>query len=175
MAADVINITFRRIGLDDLPMLSDWLHRPHWREWWGDPVEELGFIRDMVEGRDTTEPYLILQGDQPVGYIQVWFVGDNKVEPWLTEAPWLKELDDDCVGVDLSLADPATLSKGLGTAALRAFVKDLRARGFDDIIIDPDPANARAVRAYTKAGFRPIADLENRSGDSLILRHEESL
>jgi len=60
------------------------------------------------------------------------------------------------VGVDLSIGDEASLSKGYGSLALRAFVRMLREQGHDTIIIDPDPRNLRAVRAYEKAGFLPV-------------------
>jgi aminoglycoside 6'-N-acetyltransferase len=164
-------ITFREVTDVDLPMIANWLERPHLREWWGQPATELGYIGAMIEGRDTTEPYLFLIDGVPQGYIQCWYIADNRIEPWLTEAPWLLDLPDHAVGVDLSIADPALLSRGIGTSVLRAFVAKLRNRGRDFIIIDPDPANLRAVRAYTKVGFRPIAALEGRTGDSLIMRH----
>ena len=49
----------------------------------------------------------------------------------------------------------------------------LRAEGHETIIIDPDPANTRAVRAYEKAGFRPIPALEGRTGeDVLVMQHD---
>ncbi|WP_375174042.1 GNAT family N-acetyltransferase [Pseudooceanicola sp.] len=168
-------ISFRRVVEDDLPLLHGWMKRPHWREWWGDPDEELSYVRDMVEGRDSTEPYFFLLDGVPGGYIQMWRIADARYEPWLTEAPWLTALPDHAIGVDLSIADAADLSLGLGTAVLNRFVADLRARGFDHIIIDPDPANTRAVRAYSKAGFRPVPDLEGRTGDSLIMRHAETI
>ena len=50
-------IAFRPVGAPDYPLLRGWLSAPHVRAWWGDPEEELGFIRDMVEGRDTTRPF----------------------------------------------------------------------------------------------------------------------
>ena len=164
-------ISFRPVTRADLPLLAEWLARPHWREWWGEAETELGYIRDMIEGRDTTEPYLFELDGTPLGYIQMWRIADNRFEPWLTEAPWLAELPDEAVGVDLSLADTARLSQGIGSAVLRAFVTRLRERGHHVIIIDPDPANLRAVRAYKKAGFRPIPELEGRTGDSLLMRH----
>ncbi|MWB76924.1 GNAT family N-acetyltransferase [Pseudooceanicola sp. 216_PA32_1] len=173
MSVSTPTLAFRRMTVADLPLLHGWMQRPHWREWWGDPDEELAHVRDMVEGRDSTEPYLIDMDGTPEGYIQMWHIADNRVEPWLTQAPWLLDLPDDAVGIDLSLADPSRLSRGTGTAVLTRFVADLRKRGFGCIIIDPDPANLRAVRAYTKAGFRPVPALEGRTGDSLVMRHME--
>jgi RimJ/RimL family protein N-acetyltransferase len=165
-------ITFRPVAVADLPLLADWLSRPHWQEWWGDAETELGYIRDMLEGRDTTEPFLILLNGSPAGYIQMWHIKDARVEPWITQAPWVADLPDDAVGVDLSLADPACLSRGIGTATLVAFVARLRDAGQREIYIDPDPENLRAVRSYEKAGFRAVETLLGQTGDSLIMRHD---
>jgi RimJ/RimL family protein N-acetyltransferase len=166
------DIAFRPVSRADLPMLAEWLERPHWREWWGDPATELGFIADMVEGRDTTRPYIFLRTGTPCGYIQLWYIGPHQTPEWAEENPWLMELPADAVGVDLSIADEQELSRGLGSAALRAFARELAARGFETIVIDPDPANLRAVRAYRKAGFRPVPHLEGRTQGVLIMQFQ---
>ncbi len=57
------SLSYHPVRPDDLPLLADWLERPHWREWWGDPAKELALIRDMVEGRDPhCEPFLFHAG-----------------------------------------------------------------------------------------------------------------
>ena len=165
-------IDFLPVQAEHYPLLEQWLKSPHMREWWGDPDEELGFIRDMVEGRDTTRPFLITVNGTSVGYIQYWFVGDHQNEQWTKDHPWLAELPPETVGVDLSIGDPERLSQGVGSAALTAFVALLRRHGHETIIIDPDPANARAVRAYEKAGFTSVPHLEGRTGDTLIMQFD---
>jgi aminoglycoside 6'-N-acetyltransferase len=171
MRPDPAQIDFVPVQPQHYALLRGWLTAPHMREWWGDPEEELGFIRDMVEGRDTTRPFLIALDDEPIGYIQYWFVGHHQNEQWVKDNPWLAELPADAIGVDLSIGDPQRLSRGLGSAALAAFVRMLRDQGHDTIIIDPDPANSRAVRAYKKAGFQPIPHLEGRTDGVLIMQH----
>jgi RimJ/RimL family protein N-acetyltransferase len=165
-------IGFLPVTAEHYPLLRRWLEEPHMREWWGDPEQELGYIRDMVEGRDTTRPFLITLDGEPVGYIQYWFIGHHQNETWIRDHPWLSELPSDTIGVDLSLGEAERLSQGIGSAALAAFVGRLRAKGYDRIIIDPDPANRRAVRAYMKAGFRPVPHLQGRTGDVLIMQHD---
>jgi aminoglycoside 6'-N-acetyltransferase len=172
MKADADEITFRPVTDGDLPMLRSWMVQPHWQEWWGDAETELGYVRDMIEGRDTTRPYLFLVGDVPMGYIQYWFIDDHRREPWLTDEPWIAELPAGSIGVDLSIGDAAGLGKGLGSAALAAFVRPLWDEGFREIIIDPDPANARAVRAYHKAGFRTIDALKGRFDSVHLMRFD---
>lgn len=166
--------SFRRVTGADLSMLTEWLSRPHWREWWGDPATELGYIRDMVEGRDKTcQPFIFSKHGEPAGYIQVWQVGPHQNEEWATDNPWLMELPSNAVGVDLSLAHERDLSKGVGSAALRQFAMTLIDQGHAMIIIDPDPVNLRAVAAYRKAGFRPVPHLEDRTPGVLIMQFHE--
>jgi len=171
-AASAAGYTFCPAGPADLPMLRRWLEMPHVREWWGDPETELGYIRDMIEGRDTTRPFIFSVDGGPVGYIQHWFLGDYQNASWIAEHPWLAELPSDAVGVDLSIGDSARLSQGIGSGVLRAFAEGLVRQGYRTVVIDPDVANARAVRAYMKAGFRAVPWLLGRTGDTLILQYD---
>ena len=175
MIADLHKISFVPVKAEHYPLLASWLSRPHMLEWWGDPETELGYIRDMVEGRDTTRPFLIMCAGEPVGYIQYWFIGHHQNESWIKDHPWLAELPSDAVGVDLSIGEPDRISRGLGSEALAAFVAMLREEGHENIVIDPDPQNRRAVRAYEKAGFAPIPALVGRSGDTLIMQHHRDM
>jgi aminoglycoside 6'-N-acetyltransferase len=165
-------IRFEPITADHYDLLRAWLEMPHMREWWGDPETEFHTIREMVEGRDTTRPYLIVADKRPVGYIQVWFIGHHQNEEWLKDNPWLAELPGAAVGVDLSIGDPGLLSQGIGSRALSAFVAMLRKEGFEIITIDPDPNNKRAIRAYEKAGFRTIPHLEGRTEGVHLMQHD---
>jgi RimJ/RimL family protein N-acetyltransferase len=169
MPSEAPAISFRPVAAEDLLLLEQWMDKPHWREWWGEPAEELGFVRDMIEGRDTTRPYLFLVDGKPAGYIQYWYIGHHQNETWVKDNPWLMKLPSDAIGVDLSIGEAENLSRGIGTAVLMAFVAMLRAEGFRTIVIDPDPENTRAVRAYEKAGFRPIPELRGQTGDDVLL------
>ena len=69
--------------------------------------------------------------------------------------------------IDLFL-DPALHGGGLGTEALRRVVRHLiHDRGHHRIVIDPAAANAAAIRAYEKVGFRAvgITRLSERDSD----------
>lgn len=172
MTAARRTITFRPVTASDLAMLERWMHEPHWREWWGEPETELGYVRDMLEGRDTTRPFIFTLDGEDAGYIQYWTVRDARVEPWLSKAPWVIDLPDAAIGVDLSIGRAQYLSKGIGTAVLKAYVDKLIGDGHREIVIDPDADNKRAVRAYEKAGFRPISELQGTTGDSLIMQFD---
>jgi aminoglycoside 6'-N-acetyltransferase len=165
---------FRPMTAGDLPLMRQWLESPHMREWWGEPETELGYIRDMIEGRDTTRPFIFSADGEPLGYIQYWFVGDHRNPTWIADHPWLTELPADAVGVDLSVGDADKLAQGVGSGALRAFAQGLVRQGYRTIIIDPDSANRRAVRACEKAGFLAVSRLLGRTGDTLIMQYESN-
>ena len=165
-------ISFRPVVAADLPMLRSWMVQDHWREWWGEVETELGYIVDMIEGRDTTRPFIFQVDGEDIGYIQYWTIGDNLFEPWLSQAPWMTELPADAIGVDLSIGENDGISKGVGSAALRAFTENLLSEGFETIIIDPDCRNKRAVRAYEKAGYRKIESLIGKTDDTLLMQFD---
>jgi RimJ/RimL family protein N-acetyltransferase len=172
MPSSQLNIAFCPVEREHYALLREWLNQPHILEWWGDPEEELGFIRDMVEGRDTTRPFLFTVDGAPIGYIQYWFIGHHQNEEWIKDNPWLADLPSDAVGVDVSVGDPSLLSQGYGSAAVKAFAVQLLEEGHSTIVIDPDRGNHRAVRAYEKAGFRTIQHLDGRTGDVLLMQFD---
>jgi aminoglycoside 6'-N-acetyltransferase len=69
-------------------------------------------------------------------------------------------------GVDLFL-DPALHGRGIGTEAVRRVVRHLiDERGHHRITIDPAAANAAAIRAYEKVGFRPVGVMRRYERDA---------
>ncbi len=166
-------IGFAPVTSEHYPLLLDWLHRPHVREWWGEPETELDHIRAKVEGRDTTRPFIIELDRRPIGYIQYWFLADNKSSELVEASPWLAELPDNAVGIDLTIGEEEFLSKGIGSRAAGQMVRQLLEEGHATILIDPDSENHRAVRAYRKAGFRPVPHLEGRTKGVLIMQYDK--
>ncbi|MEO1702937.1 MAG: GNAT family N-acetyltransferase [Pseudomonadota bacterium] len=164
-----MDIDFIPVREKHLSLINSWMALPHWREWWGDPEVELGYIKNMLEGHDPTKPFLFLLDQEPAGYIQYWRVKDAKAPPWNVMSPWVMDIDETTIGVDLSIGPANQLSKGLGTAVLAAFVMLLRNEGFTKIIIDPDVRNKRAIRAYEKAGFIPIRTAKEQDGSVLLM------
>lgn len=156
-------------------MLHRWMEQPHWREWWGEPEGELDNIRSMIEGKDTSRPFLFFVDGKPTGYIQYWFLGHHQNASWIAGYPWLAEFPVEAIGIDLSIGESTDLSVGIGSNVLSKFTQILRSIGYETIIIDPDPENARAIRAYEKAGFKIVSHLKDKSEDVLLMQYEPKL
>jgi len=147
-------VTLRLMTEQDLPMLHEWLNRPHIVEWWGGE-EERPTLDDVLEhylprvlAQESVTPYIAMQGDEPIGYAQS-YVALGSGDGW-----WEEETDPGVRGIDQSLADPRQLNKGLGTQLVRALVELLLSdASVTKIQTDPAPSNTRAIRCYEKAGF----------------------
>ena len=67
--------------------------------------------------------------------------------------------------IDIFL-DPALHGRALGTEAILVLARHLvRERGHHRIVIDPSVANRAAIRAYEKAGFKPVGVMRRYERD----------
>ncbi len=148
---------FSPVAVTDLGLLRDWLAQPHVMEWWGDPDHEIALIE---EGLDLpwVASYVVSRDGDPFAYVQSWQVfGDPEDVPFPDQPPGT-------LGVDPFIGPPEWLGRGHGSAFLRRFLRHGFAQGVPRFVIDPDPANARAIAAYAKAGFVPEGERETTDG-----------
>jgi aminoglycoside 6'-N-acetyltransferase Ib len=162
-----ISVSFRPLAWSDLPLLSEWLNRPHVREWWpGSPsLEEVHAEFAPILGEaSTTRAYIALGDGQPIGYIQS-YVALGSGEGW-----WPDEVDPGVRGIDQFLAHAEHLGRGLGTTMVRAFLERLFADpAVTRVQTDPSPENARAIRCYRKCGFEPVGVVDTPDGPALLM------
>jgi len=158
----------------DIPLLHEWLKRPHIVEWWGGEAErpttfaetQARYLpRVLAEGRVT--PYIAMQGDDAIGYAQS-YVALGSGDGW-----WEEETDPGVRGIDQSLARLELLGRGLGTQLVRALVERLFAEPeVTRIQTDPSPANLRAIRCYEKAGFRRLGAIVTPDGPAQYMARD---
>lgn len=144
-------------------MLFEWLSMPDSQRWWGKPEDE---IRLIFDGEKTGESSgFIVHGDDQIAfaYIQSWPC-DQQPSEAIADEPWVADQAPGTLGIDITIGKPNMLGKGLGSLAVAAFCKKLFAEGAPRLIIDPDKANLRAVRAYEKAGFVRFDHFTNPDG-----------
>jgi aminoglycoside 6'-N-acetyltransferase len=137
---------FRDVRREDFPLLGRWLTEPHVAKWWGDPAEELESIETAMTSVET-RPLIVEMDGVPIAYLQSY-------DPHLEEDHPYQDQPPGTLGIDISIGNPDLTGKGHGSAIIRQFCTELFAAGTARVVIDPDPANTQAIRAYEKAGFR---------------------
>ena len=150
-----------------LPMLREWLLRPHVAKWWGhaESVEAMrAQYRRNASPSDATRDIVSLDGEA-IGFVQSYVVmgsGDG----W-----WEDATDPGARGIDQFLANPASLGQGIGRAMISAFVHALFADPAVTVVqTDPSPANAPAIRCYQAVGFVAVGVVATPDGDALLMR-----
>jgi RimJ/RimL family protein N-acetyltransferase len=155
-------IAFRRLTRDDFPQLLAWLSDPDVSPWYtADELSPDGMeaeFGDIIDGTDPVDSYIVLIDGVEAGYIQSYRLGDHP--DYLAQL----DLDPDYVSTDLFLGNPAYRNHGWGTPLLRAFLREkiFGELGATRASIMPNPKNARAIKVYERAGFKPVRSLPIR-------------
>lgn len=156
--------SFRPVTPADLEMIAGWLAEPHVAEWWGDPDEKIAAIREHIDSI-SVEPLIVELDGKPIGYLQSY-------DPHLEDDHPYRDQPFGTLGIDLSIGVPDLVGVGHGSAIIRQFVEELFAEGTPRVIIDPDPANLRAIRAYEKAGFKAFDTRTSIYGPALMMARD---
>ncbi|MHC5260819.1 GNAT family N-acetyltransferase [Streptomyces sp. UC4497] len=145
---------------EHLPLLAEWFADPAFvRNWGGRPLtrEEVA-AKYTGRRRPTVVSLLVLKGEDPLGYAQYVTAGPHEG------------------GIDMVLL-PHAQGQGYGPDAARALVRHLHTvAGWARVTVDPDASNHWAIRAWRKAGFRPVGPrgsqllMESRSAHNGPLR-----
>lgn len=169
-------VTLRLMTEPDIPLLHEWLQRPHVVEWWGGADERPTLAqtwakylpRVMAEERVT--PCIAMLHGRAIAYAQS-YVAIGCGGGW-----WEEETDPGVRGIDLFLSEDTHLGRGLGTQVVTALVKLLfRDPTVTRIQTDPDPTNMRAIRCYEKSGFRRVKTIVTPDGPALYMLLERPL
>jgi aminoglycoside 6'-N-acetyltransferase len=141
----VSTLTLRPLERADVPELRRIHALPEVARWWDEPAEDFPHADDP----DSTRLVIEVSGSV-VGLIQF---GEEE-EPKYRHA-----------AIDIFL-DPRFQGRGIGTEAVRQVVRHLiDVRGHHRITIDPAAANAAAIRAYEKVGFRRVGVMREYERD----------
>jgi aminoglycoside 6'-N-acetyltransferase len=151
---------FRPMTRDDLPQIRRWLALPHVREWWGDPSEQYALVSGDLD-EPAMDQFIVAAEDGDFGYLQCY-----DLTAWNSG---FGTQPDGTRGIDLFIGERGMIAHGHGSALIRAFVDDRLKRGAPRIVTDPDPLNARAVRAYEKAGFEKAGMVDTPDGPALLM------
>lgn len=150
------DFSFRSLRTDDLPRLHVWFHAPHAVRWWGmrgslDAIT--AEYTEYIEGRVPIHAFIVSLDGRDIGLFS-----------WerFADFPDLMRLygvtDPNACNCDVIIGEPDAAHRGLGAHLVRQFLREVV---FSDptitsCVIDPEPENHIAIRAYAKAGFRHV-------------------
>jgi aminoglycoside 6'-N-acetyltransferase len=160
-------IAFEPLRKEDLPLVREWLGREHVRPWWRDDLEKsMAEYEQAIDGLDPTDHYLIVVDGRPVGMIETYLVSDHP------EWEAIVQVGEGVAGVDLLIGEADLTGRGLGPRVLAEFVEQIVFGGPEThaCVAAVDEANRRSCRAFEKAGFRYVRDVEEEGRPHRLMR-----
>jgi len=132
------------------------LNTPHVSEWWNLDGNHHPSVEDVerkypprINGLEPVDCNLMYYDDKPIGMIQFYRLDDFPVEKAMLG------MDAGCAGVDLFIGEVDYVHRGLGSGIIRQFLREIVFdKGISRCVIDPEPENIIAIKAYRKAGFK---------------------
>ncbi|WP_329877166.1 GNAT family N-acetyltransferase [Streptomyces sp. SP18CS02] len=150
--------TLRAVGPDtDAKLIHPWMNDPEVARYWemAQPLEAItAYLRSQVESAHST-PFVGCLDGVPMSY---WELYRADLDP-LAEHYAAQPHD---AGLHLLLGPSAFRGRGLGALLLRA-VSDWQLRSDPyarRVVAEPDVRNVRSVRAFERAGFRRVRELD---------------
>lgn len=142
----------------DLDLLVGWMNDPAVDAFWelaGPPETTERHIGAQLVGDSHSLPCIGLLDGAPMSYFELYRAA---LDPLARHYPARPE----DIGVHLLLGPADTRGRGLGSLLLDALAAQLlRQRPqCDRLVAEPDVRNTASVRAFRKAGFTQIAELE---------------
>lgn len=164
-----VEVAFRPLREDDLPLLHDWLQREHVRRWWRDSRtyrQTVAHYRPRLRGEEPCETYVIVVDGRDAGMIQTYLVSDYP--DWDV----LVGEGDGVAGVDLLLGEWELVGHGLGAQVLARFARDVvfAREGTHACVATVEEANRRSWRAFEKAGFEHVRDVVEHGLSHRLMR-----
>lgn len=158
---------FTKLKKSHIPLFATWLQHPHITPFW----QETNNLAELEEKfliklpQQSVYAFIIEHESQPIGYIQYYEAAKVGEGWWPDEKP-------NAYGVDLMIGEEKYLNKGLGPIIIKEFIEFLKSRhtNVESIIIDPEPTNTRAIRAFEKAGFQKEKLMQTPNGEAMLMR-----
>jgi aminoglycoside 6'-N-acetyltransferase len=166
------DLTLVPLTRDHFPLLVDWLAQPHVVRWWGEPASMDGIEAEYgpcLDGEDPTQLFLIREGEQPIGMVQIYRMADNPDYGAVVGYPAAGALD-------LFIGDLAACNRGLGTRVIGLATERiwLTYPEVTGALAGPSAHNGQSIRAFEKAGFRSVATatVPGEVDEEIILYHD---
>jgi aminoglycoside 6'-N-acetyltransferase len=154
---------FRPMSAADLPTIRRWLAMPHVCQWWHHPCEQFELVKGDLGHPDMAQ-VIVAADERDFAYLQCYNLGT-----WHTG---LGAQPEGTRGLDQFIGEAGVLDRGHGSAFIRFFSDKLLASSTPRVVVDPDPANARAIRACEKAGFCRDRIVDTPDGRALLMARD---
>lgn len=134
-----LHLTFKLAELGQRHLIHNWIAQEHIKQWLhGDGLRNTHDDLDgFFTGSSWAQHWIAYDKDIPFAYLLTGDAGK------------------DAITLDLFICDINYLGKGFGVQLIQEFLTSQFAHK-NEVLIDPEATNTRAIHVYEKAGFRTV-------------------
>lgn len=145
---------FRHVQKTDRALVHSWLKQPHVAEWfYGQGLQNtFKHLDEFLEGATFAQYWLGFDQGRPFTFLITSFV--DKPTDALTK--WCLQ-SGQTITLDMLIGDVNYLGKGYAVQVIQEFLLS-QFPGVDEVLIDPEATNLKAIHVYQKAGFEKVGE-----------------
>ncbi len=140
---------FKQVEEKDRLLVHSWIKKPHVSEWFYDEGLENTYkhMDEFIAGASDPKYWLAYDGDTPFAFLITSLVKKpmDELSCWCQAA-------GKTITLDILIGDEDYLGKGLSHILIKEFLLS-EFPDAEEVLIDPEKANSRAVHVYEKVGF----------------------
>jgi aminoglycoside 6'-N-acetyltransferase len=167
------SLHFESLAPDYFPWLFKWLHAPHVKQWYAEDASlsnerlQAKYLA-ILEGRKKVQAFMICDGKNPIGYIQMYALADFPIKG-------IKLNSAQAAGIDFYIGDANYIGKGYGAASLQRFLDQWVFPSYSECFVDPQTNNNKALRCYQACGFKIYQNSEQKEQIFTLLRKDRPI
>ncbi|MFL6159611.1 MAG: GNAT family N-acetyltransferase [Marmoricola sp.] len=145
-------VSVRPMTEGDFVDVTRWVNEPHVAKWWDEhrTAEQVAaYYGAALRGDDPTRMWVWEVNGRSIGFGQDYRIADHPDYALLCSRP-------DAIGFDYAIGEPAFIDRGIGTAVLWVFLRDIvwpAYPGAREFFAAPDHRNEASLRVLDKLGF----------------------
>jgi len=171
----MVELSFKPLSAEDLPLLHGWLNRPHMRPFYQKtPISFEQVVEKYtprIENKVPTSSHVVFVGERPIGKIQCYKTADYP--------EYAHEIGVfDGISVDLFIGDPDFLGKGIGKTLLHSYLAQIAFPKFPKekkCYICHEKNNLAALTCSKSVGFTFLRDVIEGGTECELLVYEKPL
>lgn len=146
--------SFRPVNESDRTLVHSWLIKPHVAKWfYGDGfANTLKGIDDFIKGMTDTKYWLACDKDKPFAFLITSLVKkpEDELSKWCVA-------EGTTITLDMLIGEEEYLGKKLSDIIIKEFLSS-QFPEVEEVLIDPEASNSRAVHVYEKVGFQILGE-----------------
>ncbi|MCH9625079.1 MAG: hypothetical protein S4CHLAM123_02460 [Chlamydiales bacterium] len=151
---DTFHCIFRPIGKADRNLVHSWLDKSYIKEWfYGDGLANtLKGIDEFIEGVSDTKYWLAYDKNRPFAFLITSLVKkpEDELSKWCVAK-------GTTITLDMLIGEEDYLGKKLSHVVIKEFLLS-EFPEVEEVLIDPEASNSRAVHVYEKVGFKILGE-----------------